>query len=68
MALYYMIYSGLIVHLVSIEIGCLDHFTPDTLAQVVNTCRITNRTIRSLAAPIAISCSYEIFNSRASMD
>ena len=44
---------------------------PDTIAQVANACEMTKKTVRSLfeqAARIAISCSYKIFNSRASPD
>ena len=43
----------------------------DTLAQVDNACHISKRTTSSQfeqAAFIAISCSYRIFNSRASSD
>ena len=57
--------SGLSVHLISIEIGCLGHFMPDTIAQVANVCEVAKKTIRSLfeqAACIAVSCSYRIFN------
>ena len=60
--------SGLSVNLISIEIGCLDHFIPDTIAQVTNADEVAKKTIRSLfeqAACIAVSCSYRIFNSRA---
>ena len=49
--------SGLII---STEIGCLGHFMPDTLAQVANACEVTKKTIRSLAACIAVFCSYRI--------
>ena len=55
--------TGLAVDLIPIEIGCLGHFMPETITQVAK------RIIWPLfeqAARIAISCSYRIFNSRAS--
>ena len=61
--------TGLVVDFISIEIGCLGHFMPETLAQVATACCVAKKTVRSLfeqAARIAISCSYRIFNSRAS--
>ena len=61
--------TGLAVDLISIEIGCLGHFMPKTLAQVTTACCVSKKTVQSLfeqAARIAISCSYRIFNSRAS--
>ena len=61
--------TGLVVDLISIEIGCLGHFMPETLAQVNTACCVSKKTVRSLfeqAARIAISCSYRSFNSRAS--
>ena len=59
------------VNLISIEIGCLGHFMPDTIAQVANACEVAKKTITSLfeqAARTAVSCPYRIFNSRASPD
>ena len=53
------------VNLISIEIR------PDTIAQVANACEVAKKTIRFLfeqAARIAVSCSYRIFNFRASLD
>ena len=44
--------SGLSVNLISIKIGCLDHFMPDTIAQVANTCAVTKKTIR----PTIVNC------------
>jgi len=61
--------TGLTVDLISIEVGCLCHFMPETLAQVATACCVLKKTVRLLfeqAAHIAISCSYRIFNSRAS--
>ena len=61
--------SGLTVNLVPIEIGCLGHFLSETIAQMATACEVPKKTIRSLfeqAARIAVSCSYRIFNSRAS--
>ena len=58
--------TGLVFDLISIEIG---HFMPKTLAEVTTACCVPKKTVRSLfeqAACIAISCSYRIFNSRAS--
>ena len=46
------------VNLISIEIGCLGHFMPDTIAQVANACKVAKKTIRSQfeqAARIAVS-------------
>ena len=76
MAVYDLQLFGLSVNLISIEIGyhyfCLGYFMPDTIAQVANApCEMTKKTVRFLfeqAAHIAISCSYKIFNSRASPD
>ena len=64
-------FSGLTVNLVHIEIGCLSHFLSETIAQVATACEVPKKTVRSLfeqAACIAVSCSYRIFNSRASPD
>jgi len=61
--------TGLTVDLISIEVGCLGHFMPETLAQVATACCVPKKTVRLLfeqAARIAISYSYRIFNSRAS--
>ena len=63
--------TGLVVDLISIEIGCLGHFMPETLAQVATACCVPKKTVRSLfeqAARIAIPCSYRIFNSRVSLE
>ena len=63
--------SGLSANLISIEIGCLGHFMPDTIAQVVNAFEVAKKTVRCLfeqTARTAISCSYRIFKSRASPD
>ena len=74
MAVYNMTFGFLAyesVNLISIEIGCLCHFMPDTIAQVANTCEVAKKTIKSLfeqAAHVAVSCSYRIFNSGASPD
>ena len=57
--------TRIVVDLISIEIGCLGHFIPETLAQVATACCVSKKTVRSLfeqAAHIAISCSYRIFN------
>ena len=54
-----------------IEIGCLGHFLSETISQMATACEVPKKTIRSLfeqAARIAVSCSYRIFNSRASPD
>ena len=61
--------TGLSVQLVTIEVGCLGHFMPETLANVARTCNLSKRKVRLLferAAEIAISCSYRIFNARSS--
>ena len=47
----------------------IGHFLPETIAQMATACEVPKKTIRSLfeqAARIAVSCSYRIFNSRAS--
>ena len=67
---YSSLLSGLTVNLVPIEIGCLGHFLSETIAQMATACEVPKKTIRSLfeqAARIAVSCSYRIFNSRASL-
>ena len=61
--------TGLTAQLVTIEIGCLGHFTPTTLTNASHACKLPSRAIKSLfdqAARIAISCSYRIFNARNS--
>ena len=61
--------TGFTVDFISIEVGCLGHFMPETLTQVSSACGVPKKTVRLLfeqAARIAISCSYRIFNSRAS--
>ena len=66
---YYLHLSGLYIHYISIKIGCLGHSMPNTITQVANVCKVTEKTIRSLfeqAALIAVSCSYNTLNSRAS--
>ena len=63
--------SGLTVNLVPIEIGCLGHVLSETISQMATACEVPKKTVRSLfeqAARIAVSCSYRIFNSRASPD
>ena len=50
--------TGLVVDLISIEIGCLGHFMPETLAQVATASCVSKETVRSLfeqVARIAIS-------------
>ena len=67
--LYDLQHTGLVVDLITIEIGCLGHFMPETLAHVATACCVLKKTVRSLfeqASRIAISCSYRIFNARAS--
>jgi len=69
--LYDLQQTGLTVDLISIEVGCLGHFMPETLVQVASACCVPKKTVRLLfeqAARIAISCSYRIFNSRASCE
>ena len=63
MALYNMTLiqlSGLTVDLISIEIGCLGHFMPDTISQVAYTCQVMKKTIRSLFQQVAVSFSYSL--------
>ena len=57
------------VNLVTIEVGCLGHFMPETVSKLSDVCHLPKNTIRCIlqqAARVAISCSYRIFNSRAS--
>ena len=42
---YYLQLSSLSINLISIVIGGLDHFMPDTVAQVTNACEVTKETI-----------------------
>ena len=47
----------------------MGHFILEILAQVATACCVSKKTVQSLyeqAARVAISCSYRIFNSRAS--
>ena len=65
--------AGCSVNLVTIEVGCLGHFMPQTVSKLSDVsptvCHLPKNTIRCIlqqAARVAISCSYRIFNSRAS--
>ena len=61
--------AGFSVNLVTIEVGCLGHFMPETVSKLSDVCHLPKNTIRCIlqqAARVAISCSYRIFNSRAS--
>ena len=61
--------AGFSVNLVTIEVGCLGHFMPQTVSKLSDVCHLPKNTIRCIlqqAARVAISCSYRIFNSRAS--
>ena len=61
--------TGFSVNLVTIEVGCLGHFMPETVSKLSDVCHLLKNTIRCIlqkAARVAISCSYRIFNSRAS--
>ena len=60
---------GFSANLVTIEVGCLGHFMPQTVSKLSDVCHLPKNTIRYIvqqAARVAISCSYRIFNSRAS--
>jgi len=53
--------SVLSVDLVTIEIGCLGHFTPAIISKLSEICHLPKRTVRSMlqqAAEVAISYSY----------
>ena len=61
--------AGFSVNLVTIEVGCLGHFMPQTVSKLSDVCHLPKNTIRCIlqqVARVAISCSYRIFNSRAS--
>ena len=55
---------NLVVEFISIEIGCLGHFMPETLAQVATACCVSKKTVQSLFQQAAHIVG--IFNSRAS--
>ena len=40
--------TGLVVDLLSSEIGCLGHFMSETLTQVATACCVPKKTVRSL--------------------
>jgi len=49
MALYYTTYlqqTGLTVELISVEVGCLGHFMPETLTQVATACCVSKKALR----------------------
>ena len=46
--LYHLQCTGLVVDLISIEIGCLGQFMPETLAQVATACCVSKKTVQSL--------------------
>ena len=61
--------AGFSVNLVTIEVGCLGYFMPETISKLSNVYHLPKNTIRCIlqqAARVVISCSYRIFNSRAS--
>jgi len=63
-------HAGYVVDLVTIEVGCLGHFMPETVSKLSTVCHLPKRSINQIlqrAARVAISCSYRIFNSRTSM-
>ena len=52
--------DGFSVNLVTIEVGCLDHFMPETVSKLSNVCHLPKNTIRFIlqqVARVAISCS-----------
>jgi len=58
------------VNLVTIEVGCLGHFMPETVSKLSDVCHLPKTTICCTfqqAARVAISCSYRTFNSCASL-
>ena len=59
--------SGFSVNLVTIEVGCLGHFMPETVSKLSDVRHVPKNSIcctLQQAACVAI-CSYRIFNSRA---
>jgi len=62
--------AGFSVNLVTIEVGCLGHFEPETVSKLSDVCHLPKNTTHGTlqqAACVAISCSYRIFNSHASL-
>ena len=55
--------TGLLVGLVTIEVGCLGHFLPSTISNLFRICHLQKYAVRSI---ISISCSYRIFNACSS--
>ena len=63
-------HAGYVVDLLTIEVGCLGHFMPETVSKLSTVCHLPKRSINQIlqrAARVAISCSYRIFNSRTSL-
>jgi len=63
-------HAGYVVDLVTVEVGCLGHFMPETVSKLSTVCHLPKRSINQIlqrAARVAISCSYRIFNSRTSL-
>jgi len=62
-------HTGLAADLITIEIGCLGHFMPETISGVAEACQVAKRFVRALfeqGTHTAVSCSYRIFNVRTS--
>ena len=61
--------TSLSVELVTVEVGCLGHFVPVTVAKLSEVFHQSKYSIRGIlqqAAKVAISCLYRIFNARSS--
>ena len=62
-------HTGLSVELVTIKVRCLGHFLPSSVTNVCRVCHLSKHSTRYMfeqAAPVAISCSYQIFNAHSS--
>ena len=69
MARYYLTFN-MLDDLVTIEVGSLGHFMPETVTKLSSICHLPKKSINHIlqqAARVAISCSYRIFNSCTSL-
>ena len=55
-------HAGYLVDLVTIEVGSLGHFMPETVTKLSSICKKSINHILQQGARVAISCSYRIYN------